>query len=1133
MDSTSEGLFLFDSLAPSTYTVTVEAPGFKKWEKKDLIVYPGDRLGVSDIILQVGQITETVTVTASAATLQTESGKVEGIVTSQQFTEVSAISRNFVNMWRLIPGATNVAPSDGYGGQANINGQRNDQITTKIDGTINMTMGAQGCCVSTPNMDMIEEMKVITNGATADMGQVGSTQIMVVTKSGSREFHGSGYYFQRREYLNANSWTNKVNNVQRSRDRVNQAGFTLGGPLFVPKVFNSAKDKLFFFATAELWKSVSPNITQVTVPTAAERIGDFSQSVNMSDKSAVKLLDPNNVVGGVRQALPNNKIPNSLWNADARAMMNYMPLPNVTDISQLQYNFRRVNTPNYSDFLQRSVKLDYNHSDKWRFYGRFGWDRPENGTPTGMGSFELDSSGNPIGSQVSSRTGKNGVLNATTIINSTTTNEVVLGYLKAGTHAFLDHVNYTRSSLGLLYSLPNMSVMRGTYAPLVAVSGTGLTNAPSLGSAWPYLSASPDYQLTDNFTKVFTSHTFKVGGVYQRDRTDQNRWNGVPTNGSFSFALDANNPGDYNNPFATMLAGNFNTFTQSKSDPEGRYVFNQAEWWVMDTWKVRPNLTVDVGVRFSLYQGGTYYDAKGQSTTFDPRLWDPNKVVKLYGYAAGNKAVDPTTGLLYPSLLRGQIVPGSGNIDNGFSVTGQNGIPTRLMPDQPVMLSPRIGIAWQPKFLPKTVIRVGGGMFRNRVNGNQGMDSVVAPPTTRDMVLRYGNMSQVSSALYNTVSPPDLSVRGYTGSGKIPMTLNWNFAIERELPSAVLLTASYVGSISRYLPYADMENEPAYGSAWLPANQDPTVTAKYDGTTTLPVNFYRPYIGVGTLNIYATGSSSNYNALQVQVQKRLSRKLSYGVIYSWSKALGVGDSASTANNPFNRRAYNYGRISYDRTQMLTANFVYYLPKFGKNGNFLDIPGVRLVLNDWQLSGLVIAQTGTPTQFGYPSYTNDSSNIAARWTGQPNQGPRPIVLDWRLAGQTDDYHQFNTTAVLPANRPSVGLDSGFAYWSNPTTFLSSPEITMMKNVRFSKDGRRYVQLRLETYNALNHHDYTGRNLTPNFYSTTDLRITNLPTGISTMVNPTTGAPMDGGRFGYGALNGAANPRRVQLGIKIIF
>jgi hypothetical protein len=484
--------------------------------------------------------------------------------------------------------------------------------------------------------------------------------------------------------------------------------------------------------------------------------------------------------------------------------------------------------------------------------------------------------------------------------------------------------------------------------------------------------------------------------------------------------------------------------------------------------------------------------------------------------------------------LRGQIVPGSGNIDNGFSVTGKNGIPSGLMPQKPVMLSPRLGIAWQPKFLPKTVIRLGGGVFHSRVNGNQGMDSVVAPPTTRDTVLRYGNMGAVSAALFNVISPPDLSVRGYTGSGKIPETINWNFAIEKEMPGATLASASYVGSISRNLPYANMMNEPYYGAAWLAANQDPTVTPKFNGTTTLPINYYRPYIGVGTLNLYATGSSSNYNSLQLGLQKRMSRKLSYGVTYIWSKVLGVGDSGGYSANAFDRRKYNYARLSFDRTQMFTLNAVYFAPKFGKNGNFLDHSVVRMVLNDWQFSGIMIVSTGSPTQFGYPSYSNDGSNINLRWTGQNTLGPRPYILgDWRLSSGKDSYHQFNTSVVLPAIIPSVGLESGLNYLSTPATFWSSPEITLMKNVPFSKDGRRYVQLRLETYNALNHHDYTGRAMTPNFWSPTDLRITNLPTGISTMVNPSTGAALDGGRFGYGALNGAASPRLVQIALKIYF
>jgi hypothetical protein len=1132
MNSTTEGLFLFDSLSPSTYLLTVEAPGFKKWEKKNIQLYAGDRLGVNDIVLEVGQLNETVTVEASAATLQTESAKVESTVTSQQMTEISNFNRNFMLMLRTIPGVDTLTSASMY---ININGQRNDQAGYKLDGAVNMSFGNQMCCIAPPTPDMVAEVKMVTNGATADMGATGSSEVMVVTKSGTKEFHGNLYYYRRHESMNANSWTNKINNVAKSRDRMNQGGFTLGGPLYIPKHFNTSKDKLFFFVSTELAKSVTPSVTQVTVPTQAERNGDFSQSIRMSDKSAVVLLDPTNLVNNVRQPVPGNQISSLLWSPDARKLMNVMPLPNLTDLTGIQYNYRRVNSSGYKDSLSRSYKLDYNHSDRWRFYGRFTHSNSESSAPTGMGSFEVDSAGQTLGwGETGYGADKSLVLNATTIITPTTTNELILSGSKRVGHFVVLNPAYTRTKLGLTSTLPNMSVLRNDYAPLVSLGGGGLSNAPSLGSNLPYMYSNPDYQITDNFTKVFSRHTLKVGGVYQRDRNDQDRLPGVPTAGSFNFTVDSVNPGDYDYSYANMLAGGFNTFTQAKGDPEGRFVFNQAEWYVMDTYKLKPNLTLDLGLRFSLYMGGTYYDTKGQSVTFSRELWNPTKVVKLYGYASGGMAVDPTTGLLYPGILRGQIVPGSGNIDNGFTIIGQNGTPPHLMPDQPVMLNPRLGIAWQPKFLPKTVIRVGGGVFHSRVGGNLGVDSVAAPPTTRDTVLRYGNMSAVSSALYNVISPPGVSTRGYTGSGKIPETINWNFAIERELPSAVLLTASYVGSISRNQPYANVMNEPYYGAAWLAANQDPTVTAKFNGTTTLPINFYRPYIGIGSLNLYATGSSSNYNALQVQVQKRMSRKLSYGIAYTWSKVLGVGDSAGAAANAFDARKYNYARLSFDHTQVLAANFIYYLPKFGKNRNLLDIPGVRLVLNDWQLSGIVIATTGSPTQFGYPSYTNDGTNISQRWTGQPDLGPRPyIVGDWRLASGKDDYHQFNTSVVQPAIIPSVGLESGLGYLSQPTTFWSSPEITMMKNVPFSKDGRRYVQLRLETFNALNHHDYNGRAMTPNFWSPTDVRITNLPTGVSTMVNPSTGAALDGGRFGYGALTGAQSPRVVQIAMKIYF
>jgi hypothetical protein len=202
--------------------------------------------------------------------------------------------------------------------------------------------------------------------------------------------------------------------------------------------------------------------------------------------------------------------------------------------------------------------------------------------------------------------------------------------------------------------------------------------------------------------------------------------------------------------------------------------------------------------------------------------------------------------------------------------------------------------------------------------------------------------------------------------------------------------------------------------------------------------------------------------------------------------------------------------------------------------------VRLALNDWQLSGLMTAQTGNPSSFSYGYSTGLTSGGAINrvYTGQERYGPRPMfVVDWTLPkNQTNEFVQFNTASFIPASKPSTGMESGFNYWSSPATFWASPEITLMKNVPFSEDGRRYVQLRLETYNVMNHHDYTGRSTSATFYSPTDLRLTNLPDGSTNpqaYVNPSTGVQSSGGRFGFGALSGAASQRRLQVAFKIYF
>jgi hypothetical protein len=1114
----AQGGFVFDLLPPSNYTVQVEAAGFKKWEKTGMTLYPSDRIGVTDIVLEVGGVSETVTVEATSAQVKTESADVSGVVTSQQMSEIGVLTRNFIYELRTLPGVTNI---DIQGRTVDINGQRPDQTSFKLDGVINNDYGDNACCNTYVNMDTIAEIKLVSNSATADMGSNGGAHVIVTTKSGSKEFHGNAYFFKRAEFMNANSWTNNQAGLQRTRDRTNQGGFTLGGPLFIPGKFNRDKNKLFFFVSSEAWKNLTPSTSILTVPTALERKGDFTQSVR-NDNSAVTVLDP---LAG-RTPFPGNVIPLSRQSADAIKLMNLFPLPNVT--GQTTYNYRATNTSGYYDRLLQSYRIDYNISEKWRLYGRYSHDYQEIGDPLGMASFEFDPGGKTLGWNLQYRPTYALTVNLTTIINPKTTNEVILGASRAKDNHTIDKATYLRGPLGLNFTLPNPSANVGDFGPYVSFAffTPGLSNAPRLGTLAPYIAYSPDYTFTDNFTRIFSRHTLKIGFFYELDRKDQDTFGGTSHAGRFSFTRDSQNPGDTDYQFANLLTGAFQTFDQVDKVRQGRYVWHETEAYVSDTWKVKPNLTLDYGVRIYNMEPG--YDARSQIATFNPAFWDPAKAVSLYSRAVvGGRAVtiNPLTGATVPNYLLGAIVPGSGDPNNGFVVGGTQGIPQSLIPQRAPMLAPRLGIAWQPKFLPKTVIRAGSGVFYDRIQGNVTYNSINFPPTTRPVTLQYGYLSDISASQGTIVTPPSLS-GGYVGSGKIPTTVNWNFAVERELPYATLMTVSYVGSISRHLIYANPVNEPAFGSAWLPQNQDPTLAPKFDGSTTLPINFYRPYRGIGQLDLYSSVGSANYNALQVAVNKRLSRRISYGLAYTWSKTLGLGQDIYATLDQFNIRQYSYGRVPYDRTQVLTLNFIYNLPKAGKNGNLLDHPGIRLALNDWEIAGLITAQTGTPLSFNY-SFSN-GINLARTYTGSDRYNPRPVFVGaWQVPpDQVKELQQFNVNAFVPASRPSVGLDSGQGYWSNPGTFLSSPEIYLYKNFRYLKDDKHYIQFRLETYNVLNHHDWTGRNTSAQFRSPTDLTLTNLPLGVSTIAN-------NGGRFGFGALNGAAAPRRVQLSLKLYF
>jgi hypothetical protein len=1108
MNSSSDGTFAFTPVNPSNYTLTVEATGFKKFVQKEIVLDVNEHLELPSIHLEVGTINETISVQANALQLQTESSEKATVLTGEQTVDLPLVDRGFMGLLAIVPGAVG---ANRY--NANVNGARNDELSVKLDGMSNMDSGVNMCCSTWVNPDTIAEFRVVSNAATAEFGHAGGPMISVVTKGGSKQFHGSAYGFLRNESLDTNTFTNNYNGTRKPTYRYNTTGFTVGGPIFIPKKFNTEKNKLFFFASEEYQQQyIGTNTNNKTTPTAAQRLGDFSLTQNGSGVPVV-IKDPT-----TGNPFPGNIIPTNRISHDGQALLNVMPLPNVAGNNS--YNYTSAASYHQPDTIG-TYRVDDNINDKWRAYVRFTKDDLSFQNPYG------ESSSFPgIGLAYENRTAWGVAINVTTILSPTWTNEYIMGGSQnLIPQSAINYPNYSRSALGLTYQnlYPNGDI--GNVGPQVSFGG--VSNAPSLGNNLPNFADNTNFNWVDNMAKIFPKHTVKWGFSIERDRKDQSNGNQP---GNVSFGQDNNNPLDSGFAFSNALLGNFDTYSQANAQLTGKYRFTNIEWYIQDTWKVSNKLTLNYGMRFYIVQ--PIYDAKGQIVSFNPSYYSQSQAVRLYTEAINPatgkvNAYDPVTKTYLPPVYYGAIIPGSGNPNNGFVVGGTNGYPRGLYNNRGVQYGPRLGAAYQVD--QKTVVRVGAGIYFDRIEGNTTYSSLSLPPTLDTATIYYSplsNLQNAGSALF-----PAGGSAGYAPDGHVPTVYSYNLTVEREVPYHILVSAAYVGQITRHLIELVDINSPAFGSAWLPQNQNPSQTPAYNGTTTVLTNLFRPYIGVANYNLAEWGGTSNYNSLQLTANRRMSQNLTFGVAYTFSKVLGTADSIynSSANANQNIRATNYGRLSYDVTNNLVINYSYWFADpIRKSAGVFNNPVTRLLFNKWQSSGILSFRSGFPAT---PSYSVTGQSLANVVTGDPDFGPRVVIVPGANpnGNKTGIFQEFNTSAFIQAPIGSTNNTSSYDYLNLP--FVSNLNLTLFKNIPVGVDSRRYFQFRLEGYNALNATQWTGVNTSATFASLTSNTITNLP------INLVNGSSVNGGRFGYGAANGVASiggqNRVMQVALKFYF
>jgi len=1115
------GNFLFPYVRPDTYTLRITLDGFQSAEQKGLVVNANDRIMAGNFTLPIGQVAETVTVVAQSSDIQLKSGERASTLQSTAMQSLAVNGRSFFGLAVMVPG---VAPNTETPTQLdafNVNGQRTNSNNMTIDGVANIDTGSNGANMVQTNLDAIAEFKVLTSSYQAEYGRAVGGQVQVVTKSGSRDFRGSGYWYGRRSEWNANTWLNKRDGTPMEKSSRNDQGYTFGGPAYIPGVFNTVKDKLFFFWNQEFQRRKDPvSERRVTVPTELERKGDFSQSVDASGNPYPYIRDyttglpcsANNTAGCFKYEGVLGRIdPNRLY-APTLAALDLFPPPNVT--GQKGYNYKSQ-TPSNQPMDQSLLRLDYQASGNWRLTGRYMWHSNKNELPYGL----LSLSNVPTAAGITNGPGYNWLVSTNGVLNSTTAVEISVGSAHNSLDSGTTNEDLTRTAAGMS-SLPMLfpNVVQNDTIPTFTFAGGRVGSPAAINTAvLPFTNFNTTYDVVGNLTKVVGAHNLKVGLYFQRSLKDQSV---VGTfNGLIWCNNDANNPYDSSHPYANAALGIYQLFGQASAYPIPKWRYSNVEWYAQDNWKPVANFTLDYGIRF--YYLTPQWDVSLQASNWLADKWDASQAVRLFQPAVidgRRKGYDAQTGQVVEAAFVGRVVPDSGARFNGAFQAGQ-GISETLTDGSKFRVSPRAGFAYDITGQQRLVARGGFAILYDRPQGNQVFDLINNAPGLQLQTLTWVLAKDVPAATgYN----PTVAMNPSVYSWKIPTVYQWNIGFQTRLPAELTLDVAYVGSSSDNLLQFRNLNAVPYGAAYQPENRDPTrgqtctgctPISPIPGANALPADLMRPYPGYSNIRLWEFEAYSNYNALQTTVSRRFTKGLMFSAYYTWSSAKGtVGTDWDYARIDGRDREANYGPLVYDRPHAFVANFVYQVPDAGRGA-------LGLLTNGWQLSGNYRWLYGTPYTAGFTIAGGTITTL--NLTGGTEAARIALTGDGTSKGwSSDPYDQFNVAAFTAPKVGSIGLESPrYTMYLPPSSVL---DLSLSKSFPFG--GRRRLEIRVDAFNALNTVNYSGVNSTIFFRSLTDSTITNLPYDASgNLVN----------KNGVGTISGVRAARQMQVVTRFTF
>jgi hypothetical protein len=936
----SVGAYTITNLPTGGYTVTVEAKGFETAVQQGTHVDPsiGARM---DVALKSGNTTTTVTVQANANRLQTESASVGQLVTSQQVKSIQLNGRNPLYLSQLEPGVTRNAPMSSFNFSLDntlyVNGSRSQENILTFDGAPMVRTRSNNNSVGVADVDATSQVQILTTGYQPEYGRTSGGQVRLIPKSGTSNFHGAVYEYLRNSFFNANTWqrNNSPDPLIAGHPeafRYNQFGWNLNGPVYIPGHFNTSRQKLFFLVGQEYVRYRRSPTQTGKVPTMAMRNGDFSELLgpNIFYAKPVQIVNPR-----TGQPYPNNVIPATDLSANGLALLRAFPAPNVGNNSA--YNWQEA-LPYPQDQRKDTLVLDYVPAEAHRL--RFS-----------VLSYHLDYT-TPFAGNFDRTPEKwhwpnqAAALHYTWEISPTMVNE-------ASVTGTADHITIsydtssgsfdrTRYGINFPFLYPASDKVLPNKIPTI-----NLANFTTLdGGPYPSHSGGPVIDVADNLTKVIGNHTFKVGGLWEY--SGENNFDQISVssttpgstnnqNGQFRFTDTRSGFPSSGAAAANAALGLFDTYGEIGTKSYTLFRGNMYEGFAQDTWRAKSNLVIEYGARYSVMR--PYYTLWGNQSFFDPTKWNP----------ANAPTVNPVTGTISGgNPYNGVVIPGS-----HFSSSARGHVPDSIL-NNPLYnslftgtnpgysntiwsdIQPRVGVTYQVR--PNTVLRAGVGRYTQRLGISDQVQLGGNAPFQPTTFVSGGNVDNPGGATGGT---QPLSMTSQPRDFPNPNAWSWNAAIEQDIPNFATFTLAYVGRRGLHLQQMEQLNQLQPGT--VQANPGVNTDA------------LRPYRGFSSILQIDNAGRSMYHSMQVNLNRRLSHGLLFGVAYTWSKSTDFGSDQSYQLPDYYDPQANYGPSDFDIRNTLVVNYVWNIP-YGNNFNNRLVKGT---LGNWQLSGTTQAQSGEP------------------------------------------------------------------------------------------------------------------------------------------------------------------------------